>query len=80
MRFNAREIASGIIRSLCAVLVTRWNHASRRHRDGAAAAAAHEIGHAMGLGHLGGYDLMHTEIRSNTLTDDDKAAFRAVWN
>jgi hypothetical protein len=48
--------------------------------DGAAAAAAHEIGHAMGLGHLGGYDLMHTEIRSNTLTDDDKAAFQRVWH
>jgi hypothetical protein len=47
--------------------------------DGAAAAAAHEIGHAMGLGHLDGYDLMHIEIRSNTLTDGDKAAFRRVW-
>jgi hypothetical protein len=34
----------------------------------------------MGLGHLDGYDLMHIEIRSNTLTDDDKTAFRAAWN
>jgi hypothetical protein len=48
--------------------------------DDAAAAGAHEIGHAMGLGHLDGYDLMHIEIRSNTLTEDDKAAFRVVWN
>jgi hypothetical protein len=48
--------------------------------DGAAAAAGHEIGHSLGIGHLSGYDLMHIDIRSNTLTDNDKAAFRTIWN
>jgi hypothetical protein len=48
-------------------------------RDDATAAAAHEIGHALGLDHLGAGNLMAADIESVTLTDEDRAAFCGHW-
>jgi hypothetical protein len=43
------------------------------------AAAAHEIGHALGLDHLDTGNLMTADIESDHLTQEDKAQFYRHW-